>query len=114
MAKIKHGICIYTWDQHGNLTGLYTNETGNSAGIICNEIARKKTNNPGLDGDYLCCYIEINSTGNSNRVTSNISIKQTENQNVYDFIWTDDSGGIHFKGKGYIIQSNQVVVNYWE
>lgn len=105
MSKIKKGLCLYTIEKDGCLNGVYTHE--GARGVISNEIARKhpkgKMIGNGLADRYNSYYFDTKG------VTTEIKIKL--NNGEYQIDWVIDSE-IAFKGYGYLMNANQLVVQY--
>ena len=110
-----NGIVLYNIELNGCLNGVYTNMEA-PAGVIYNEIARKKVNSKHahdevggveleLEGAYDCQYFVEDEMCQCELV-----IKR-DRANVYSFEW-HGKGLEPYYGRGYKMNSRQIVVHY--
>ena len=108
-----NGIILYNIELNGCLNGVYTNMEA-PAGVIYNEIARKKVaakNEIGgaeleLEGVYDCQYFVEDEMDQCE-----LTIKRDKGSNVYSFEW-QGKGLEPYHGRGYKMNSRQIVVHY--
>lgn len=111
MSKIETGVVLYTIERDGCLNGLYTNE--HAKGTISNEIAIHKDGTQAKDwpeeitGEYTITYLE----NGKNTIYHGYLNIQNVGYNIYRFEWHPGNGG-HFKGTGYKMRDNLIVVRY--
>lgn len=91
----------------GNLSGVYTNII--SKGKTDLEIATKTDESIGIAGIYNSIYFE-NGTVKANSELLVISLDNYDR--CFSFLWTNDGARI-FEGIGYLMNQNQIAVNYW-
>jgi len=100
------GIVVYEIFPNGCLNGVYSNDHPLTQNEIFNEIARKKSKNAGkIDGDYTCCYIDLNNVA----YICDLEIKNNSNQ--FQFTWYETgTRNVKFKGIGWLTRNNQITV----
>lgn len=106
------GLILYTIELDGCLNGLYTNNKVD--GEILNEIAKRKHDSPTKNtdtiiGTYDCVFFEANKPFVQANLVINI---EQGTARTYTFDWIKLGKSI-FKGRGYKISHNQIIVHYW-
>ena len=108
--EVKKGIVLYNIELDGCLNGVFINEHSN--GRIWNELLKKlddtKADNS-IEGTYTAIWIDEEQT---NGVDTAI-VEVVYRDNAFDFTWKHIIGGTRWKGIGYKMNHNQIVVNYW-
>jgi hypothetical protein len=107
MPKINRGLCLYNIEKNGCLNGVYTND--DARGVIFNEIAQvhpkgKVDPKTGIADRYNGYYFDTRG------VASEIHVRLLNGQ--YELDWVVGAK-IAFKGKGYLMNPTQLVVQYW-
>ena len=104
-----YGLILYTIERDDCLNGVFTNP--GVRGEIHNEIAKKTVGGPGIAGQYVCLYIDINNE----RESCNLEITPDPTvTNLFRFDWSDTRNGtFYFEGRGYQMDDSHIVVYYW-
>ncbi len=112
MTKIKEGIILYTIEKDECLNGIYTNEQGEDAGCIFNEIARRDVAD-GID-PIAGMYSAVHFDPSNKRVNSILDIKrEIWNPKILVFSWVNaDTGDALYKGVGYEMTDKMIAVHY--
>ena len=108
-----NGIVMYNIEFNGCLNGVYTNMEA-PAGVIYNEIARKRIDPKHevggveleIEGNYDCQYFV-----EGEMCQCELIIKKDKNANAYSFEW-QGKGFEPYYGRGYKMNSRQIVVHY--
>jgi len=103
--EIENGVILYTIGSDGCLNGLYANK--GAKGEVFNEVAKKITDMSTIEGKYECFYFEEGAG-----VPCNLLIDRNSD-GYFEMIWSIGTKPI-FKGVGYLMNSTQIVVNYWD
>ena len=103
-----NGIILYEIDKDGNLKGFHTNEFLD--GNINLEIAKKETCDLKIIGTYHSTFYK--GELQIKNVKLDVQIK-AEKSNTFKFLWTENNFPI-FKGIGYVLGENQIVVYFWK
>lgn len=108
MAKIKNGLILYQVLTNGTLKGVYANNEPISAGQTFKDVATPRiAKSRKIDGYYDCVYDEYG------RKDIKLNLKIDLKGLVYDFTWFDkDESDVWFRGVGYALRKNQIVVHY--
>ncbi len=115
MPKTFDGVITYDILPDGCLNGVYSNDHPDTKNKICNEIARKITDDTNdtdaLAGKYVCVYIDPdNSIGECTLVIHTRPVKRRNGQ--YHFEWYNKSNQKIYEGSGWRIRDNQITVSY--
>ena len=104
--KNEFGIVLYNIENDDCLNGVWINP--DSKNVIRNEIAKRiRKGKDGIDGSYLCSYIEWRN------VIVNGTLEITLRSGYYEFYWTDNSDPKNnFEGNGYRMNDKQIAVYY--
>lgn len=113
---VHRGIVLYDIEMDGCWNGVYVNEQSPTAGVVFNEMVRKRrsqTQQPGITGRYDCVYFETSASGQNVQRRAILTVTQAHATNVYNFVW---SGGnpsrTLFRGTGYEMNPRQIAVHY--
>ena len=107
-----NGIILYDIGLNGCLNGVYTNMEA-PAGVIYNEIARKKGkfkatgSDWDIEGVYVCQFF----TGENERSKCELTITKEKGKNGYAFEWKEKDAETYY-GRGYQMNPRQIAVHY--
>ena len=119
---IEQGIVLYDIEMDGCLNGVYTNENHATAGVIFNEIARKKGSSLkesdsakdwDIEGEYDCMWFDIGTHPDNRENAILVISRKATSPRVFDVTWLDvTTRNPRFAGTGYFMNSRQFVVRY--